>query len=78
MPKAGHLPERTCVSCRKKLPKVSMIRFAKMEGQIILDETQRLPGRGAYLCRDCFSILKSKKTTKKLEKALWRTKGVSS
>jgi predicted RNA-binding protein YlxR (DUF448 family) len=46
-----HTPERTCVACRTKSEKRSLIRVVRTpEGQIEVDSSGRLPGRGAYLC----------------------------
>jgi predicted RNA-binding protein YlxR (DUF448 family) len=45
---------RTCVGCRKVRPKSELIRLVVTDGgrRVTLDERGRLPGRGAYLCRD--------------------------
>lgn len=52
--KAKHVPIRMCVICRKRLPKREMTRYACPggAGESVLDEAQRLPGRGFYLCSD--------------------------
>lgn len=70
MSKKGHLPERTCVSCRKKIFKAELYRFVIKEGEIILDEKGNLPGRGAYLCKECFFQRDFPKIQLKLKKAL--------
>ncbi len=70
MPKKGHIPERTCIVCRKKLPKKELIRFCFKEGKIIMDKEQKGGGRGAYFCSECISKLKNKKTFRKLINAL--------
>ncbi len=46
------MPERSCVACRAKRPKAALVRFVADEGRLALDARQKLPGRGAYLCRD--------------------------
>ncbi|MEW6433268.1 MAG: YlxR family protein [Myxococcota bacterium] len=47
----AHAPERTCVGCGKKQPKVLLHRLVLNEQhQPVLDRTQAAPGRGAYLC----------------------------
>ncbi|MFN3567773.1 MAG: YlxR family protein [Caldimicrobium sp.] len=70
MPKKGHQPERTCVACRKKTLKKELFRFVAIDGIIILDEKGSLPGRGAYLCKECFSKKDLPKIKHKLKKAL--------
>ncbi|MFN4132503.1 MAG: YlxR family protein [Caldimicrobium sp.] len=70
MAKNTHLPERTCVSCRKKTFKAELFRFVVKEGNIIFDEKGNLPGRGAYLCGECFPLRNLPKIQNKLKKAL--------
>ncbi|HVA24663.1 MAG TPA: YlxR family protein [Chloroflexota bacterium] len=47
-------PERTCVGCRTKRPKRELVRivWAADSLAVQLDEGQRMPGRGAYVCRE--------------------------
>ena len=55
--KKGHIPERTCIGCGKKLPKYAMLRFVfRPPDELIFDRKYREPGRGAYICPDvaCF------------------------
>lgn len=50
------IPMRMCTGCREMHPKAELIRVVKTpEGEIKLDATGRLNGRGAYICRrgDC-------------------------
>lgn len=52
MPVKKHIPQRTCVACRETKNKRDLIRIVKMpELAIIVDETGKAQGRGAYLCR---------------------------
>lgn len=44
-----HVPQRTCVGCRKTLAKRSLIRLVHTEDGIMIDSSGKLPGRGAYL-----------------------------
>jgi predicted RNA-binding protein YlxR (DUF448 family) len=45
--KAGHIPIRTCVGCRKRRPKEEMIRFTAAG----VDSARRSgEGRGMYIC----------------------------
>ena len=57
------IPMRMCTACREMKPKRELIRVVKTaEGEIKLDTTGRLNGRGAYICnnRECFE--KARKT----------------
>ena len=46
------VPQRTCVACRTVGGKRGLIRLVRRpDGTVVVDETGRLPGRGAYLCR---------------------------
>jgi uncharacterized protein len=48
------IPQRTCVACRKVMPKRDLNRLVKTPGgEIQIDPGGRLPGRGAYLCSQC-------------------------
>jgi predicted RNA-binding protein YlxR (DUF448 family) len=48
-------PLRTCIGCRRRHQQRHLIRFAVTGAAIVVDTSQVLPGRGAYLCwrRDC-------------------------
>jgi len=55
-----NIPIRTCIGCRKKGAKNSLIRFTFALGKgIQLDRRQVLPGRGAYICRDLTCLEKA-------------------
>lgn len=48
---AKKIPMRMCVSCKERMAKKDLIRIvATPEGEIVMDPTGRLPGRGAYVC----------------------------
>ncbi|MBU1003277.1 MAG: DUF448 domain-containing protein [Proteobacteria bacterium] len=49
-----HVPVRMCVICRRRFPKRELTRYICPAGAKgpIQDESQTLPGRGAYLCSD--------------------------
>jgi uncharacterized protein len=56
-PRPKHVPQRTCVACRTTGAKRGLVRVVRTpEGRVILDETGKKSGRGAYLCRarDCW------------------------
>jgi predicted RNA-binding protein YlxR (DUF448 family) len=51
-PKRRHIPQRTCVACREVKDKRDLIRIVRTpEHRIIVDETGKAHGRGAYLCK---------------------------
>ena len=43
------MPQRTCVGCREVLPKRSLIRVVRLPGELRIDPSGKLAGRGAYL-----------------------------
>ncbi len=46
-------PQRMCVSCRTRRDKRDLVRVTLTEdGSLTVDPTGKLPGRGAYLCKD--------------------------
>jgi predicted RNA-binding protein YlxR (DUF448 family) len=45
-------PVRTCMACRGKAEKSSLHRFVWNGDQPMLDELQKMKGRGAYCCRN--------------------------
>jgi len=58
------------MGCNEKKPKKELIRIVKnKEGQISLDKTGKLDGRGAYIC-DSTECLEKVIKSKRLEKAL--------
>ncbi|MFT4260510.1 YlxR family protein [Microbacterium sp.] len=42
-------PVRTCVGCRTRAPRASLLRVVSQDGILIIDERAVLPGRGAWL-----------------------------
>ncbi len=44
-----HVPQRTCVACRKVAGKRSLIRIVRTEQGVEVDPTGKKAGRGAYL-----------------------------
>lgn len=52
------IPQRMCVGCRTMRDKKQLIRVVRRteEAGLALDPSGKMPGRGAYLCReeDCF------------------------
>jgi predicted RNA-binding protein YlxR (DUF448 family) len=51
-------PQRRCVACRRSAPKRELVRLALRDArdggagtlEVIVDPTQTMPGRGAYVC----------------------------
>ena len=51
-PPPRRVPDRTCVACRTVRPKRDLLRIVRTPaGDVVADETGRLAGRGAYVCR---------------------------
>ena len=47
------IPMRQCIGCREKKPKRELIRVVRPpEGEVTLDFSGKMNGRGAYLCKD--------------------------
>lgn len=50
-PRPRHVPERTCVACRRKRPQAEFVRVTRTaEGWRVLPGGRT--GRGAYVCAD--------------------------
>lgn len=57
------IPSRTCVVTRERLPKQDLIRVVRTpEGEVVVDTTGKLNGRGAYLKKDSVVFEKAKKS----------------
>ena len=68
--KVKKIPLRTCVVTKEALPKKELLRIVRTpEGDIKVDETGKLNGRGAYIKKD-LSVLEKAKKTKILEQRL--------
>lgn len=52
MEKEKFIPKRMCVACRKMQEKAVLYRVVLSEGELIIDRGGKMPGRGAYICRD--------------------------
>ncbi|MBE6139108.1 MAG: YlxR family protein [Firmicutes bacterium] len=65
------IPMRSCVVTLEKLPKKELIRVVRTpEGNVVVDESGKVNGRGAYLKKSIETFEKAKKTkilNKKLE-----------
>ena len=45
-------PERTCLGCRQRAPRASLLRIVARDGRAVVDAAARLPGRGAWVHPD--------------------------
>ena len=56
------IPMRMCTGCHEMKPKKELIRVVKTpEGEIKLDFTGKLNGRGAYICKSVECLAKAQK-----------------
>ena len=63
-------PERRCIGCGEHFPKKELIRIVRRPtGEIVLDLTGKVSGRGAYICRSRACLEKAVKS-KALSRAL--------
>ena len=59
---AKHTPERMCVACRCLFPKKDLIRVVKNRaGKVLIDDSGKAEGRGAYICRNAECLAAAKK-----------------
>ena len=64
------IPQRQCTGCREMKNKTDMIRVIRTpDGEIRIDETGKMKGRGAYICRS-LSCLKASLGNHGLERSL--------
>ena len=59
-----HLKQsRRCVACKESKPQSEMLRLTKIDNQIIIDNKNKLGGRGSYVCKnnDCMKLAIKKK-----------------
>ena len=64
------IPLRTCMSCNEKRTKKELIRIVKQkDGNVEVDKTGKMEGRGAYICNNIECLDKVIKT-KRLERTL--------
>ena len=48
-----HRPQRSCIACRTVKDQRELVRLVRaQDGAVTVNETGKLPGRGAYLCRE--------------------------
>ncbi len=62
-----------CIGCREMKEKPFLIRITRnKEGEVLFDDTGKLPGRGAYVCKNQTCLQKALKN-KGFEKAFKST-----
>jgi len=68
--KQKKIPMRTCIVTHEQYPKKELIRVVRTpEGKVLVDETGKQNGRGAYLKKDK-KIIEKARTSKILERHL--------
>ena len=61
--KVKKVPLRTCVITKEQLPKQELLRVVRTpEGEVKVDLTGKLNGRGAYIKKDVTVLEKAKKS----------------
>ena len=68
--KVRKIPIRTCIVTGEKLPKMELLRIVKTpDGEIVVDMTGKINGRGAYIKKD-IEVLEKAHKSKILERRL--------
>ena len=64
------IPQRQCMGCRERMDKRQLIRVVRTpEGNVQLDFSGKLNGRGAYICPKAECLKKARKA-KSLDRSL--------
>lgn len=59
---AKKVPLRMCIGCREMKPKSELWRIVKTpSGDITIDKTNKLSGRGAYICKNADCLKRAEK-----------------
>lgn len=62
-PKQKKIPIRRCTGCGEHFPKNTLIRVLRTpQGEIVLDLSGKMSGRGAYLCKNAACMRKARKS----------------
>lgn len=68
--KTRKIPMRSCVVTREKYPKQELLRIVRTkDGEVKIDETGKMNGKGAYIKKD-ISVLEKAIKSKALDRAL--------
>ncbi len=66
---AKKVPLRMCIGCREMKPKQELYRVVKCsDGNILIDKTNKISGRGAYICK-CGACLEKAHKSNALSRA---------
>ncbi len=60
---------RMCAACREVKEKTLLVRIARYKGDVMIDLTGKVCGRGAYICKKSECIKKAQKS-RALERSL--------
>ena len=64
------IPQRQCMGCRERMEKRQLIRVVRTpDGQVSLDFSGKVSGRGAYICPKAECLKKAQKA-KALDRSL--------
>ncbi len=64
------IPQRQCMGCRERMDKKALIRVVRTtEGNVMLDFSGKVNGRGAYICPKAECLKKARKS-KALDRSL--------
>ena len=64
------IPTRRCTGCGEHFPKNTLIRVLRTpEGEVVLDLTGKMSGRGAYICKSAVCLKKARKS-RRIESSL--------
>ncbi|HHU64317.1 MAG TPA: YlxR family protein [Clostridiales bacterium] len=70
MAKKRKIPMRMCLGCKNSYPKKELIRVVRTnQGDIKIDLTGKVSGRGAYICKN-FSCFDKAYKSKSFDRAL--------
>ena len=59
------LPTRRCTGCGEHFPKTQLVRILRTpDGEIKLDLTGKLSGRGAYVCKSIVCLRKARRAAR--------------
>lgn len=58
------MPERTCISCRKKDEKKNFLRISEENGKYVFDKEMKVQSRGFYVCKNPSCVEKLSKNRK--------------
>ncbi len=73
--KQKKVPMRKCTGCGEMKEKKQLVRIVKAPekdgtgGEISVDLTGKMPGRGAYICKNSLDCLAKAKKARRLERA---------